>query len=48
MEHTPKNLLIRAVKGGKAQEMEALRKMTETIHGDLTLEKLLYPQKGDV
>ena len=48
MEHTPKNLLIRAVKGGKAQEMEALRKMTEAIHGDLTLEKLLYPQKGDV
>lgn len=48
MEHTPKNLLIRAVKGGKKQGMENLRNMTEAIHGDLTLEKLLYPEKGDV
>lgn len=52
MEHTPKNLLIRAVKGGKKQSRQALKQMTEAIHGDLTLEKLLYPdgaeQKGDV
>ena len=44
MEHTPKNLLIRAVRTGKQQPVDALKKMTEAIRGDLTLERLLYPQ----
>ena len=44
MEHTPKNLLIRAVKTGKKQSAESLGRMTEAIRGELTLEKLLYPQ----
>ena len=44
MEHTPKNLLIRAVKTGKPRTSAGLNKMTEAINGKLTLEKLLYPQ----
>lgn len=44
MEHTPKNLLIRAVKTGKKAPVEELGKLTEAINGNLTLEKLLYPQ----
>ena len=44
MEHTPKNLLIRAVKTGKKQSAESLGRMTEAIRGELTLERLLYPQ----
>lgn len=44
MEHTPKNLLIRAVRTGKQQPVDALKKMTEAIRGDLTLERLLYSQ----
>ena len=44
MEHTPKNLLIRAVKTGKKQSTDSLAEMTEALHADLTLEKLLYPQ----
>ena len=44
MEHTPKNLLIRAVKTGKKQSAEPLGRMTEAIRGELTLEKLLHPQ----
>lgn len=44
MEHTPKNLLIRAVKTGKERTAEKLEEMTEALHAELTLEKLLYPQ----
>lgn len=44
MEHTPKNLLIRAVKTGKKQSTDSLAEMTEALHADLILEKLLYPQ----
>lgn len=47
MEHTPKNLLIRAVKNGKKQNTEALKTMTEAINGELTLERLLTDKKGD-
>ena len=43
VEHTPKNLLIRAVKTGRPRSGEALKEMTDAIHGHLTLEKLLYP-----
>ena len=43
MEHTPKNLLIRAVYTGKDSEnaAEALKNMEEALHLNLTLNKLL-------
>lgn len=41
MEHTPKNLLIRAVKNGEGQKSEILRKTIEALHVQPTLEKLL-------
>ena len=43
MEHTPKNLLIRAVYAGKDSEnaAEALKNMEEALHLNLTLNKLL-------
>ncbi len=43
MEHTPKNLLIRAVYTGKGSEnaAEALKNMEEALHLNLTLNKLL-------
>lgn len=43
MEHTPKNLLIRAVYTGKESEnaAEALKNMEEALHLNLTLNKLL-------
>ena len=47
MEHTPKNILIRAVKTGRSRSGEALKEMTDAIHGHLTLEKLLYPDGFD-
>lgn len=47
MEHTPKNLLIRAVKTGRSRSGETLKEMTDAIHGHLTLEKLLYPDGFD-
>lgn len=47
MEHTPKNLLIRAVKSGKEQSTDKLKKMTEALNGELTLEQLLYPRDNE-
>jgi len=44
MEHTPKNLLIRAIKTGKKQSTEALGELIQAIDGELTLEKLFYPE----
>ncbi|MBU5482461.1 class I SAM-dependent methyltransferase [Blautia sp. MSJ-19] len=44
MEHTPKNLLIRAVKTGKCRPVQELAQLTDAVHGHLTLEKLLYPE----
>ena len=46
MEHTPKNILIRAVKRkngkkAKAASAAAFENCTEALHADLTLEKLL-------
>lgn len=41
MEHTPKNLLIRAVKNGKEQQAEGLRETMEALHVSPVLEKLL-------
>jgi SAM-dependent methyltransferase len=43
MEHTPKNILIRAVKGRdiqKEKEQDALIRMTEQLHIETTLQKL--------
>lgn len=49
MEHTPKNLLIRAVKSEKNEktENEKLQKMLDTFTIHPTLEKLLEAQKED-
>ncbi len=41
MEHTPKNILIRAVRKGKKGSMRAYETIAEAMHGDLTLYKLL-------
>lgn len=43
MEHTPKNLLIRAVYTGKKnrEAAEKLKKMESELNLDLTLNKLL-------
>ncbi len=44
MEHTPKNLLIRAVYTGKTcsqEQIEARRQLAEELHASLTLEKLI-------
>ena len=45
MEHTPKNLLIRAVKKGRKMAgkglTESLKSLTELAGGGITLEKLL-------
>lgn len=43
MEHTPKNILIRAVKkeGFRKKTGTELNELTTAIHGELTLEKLL-------
>ena len=44
MEHTPKNLLIRAVKTGDKASVAKLSQMTDAFNRHLTLEKLLYPE----
>ena len=44
MEHTPKNLLIRAVKTGRRQPSDGLGVMTEALNAELTLQRLLYPE----
>ncbi|MCF0133306.1 MAG: SAM-dependent methyltransferase [Blautia sp.] len=44
MEHTPKNLLIRAVKSGKRNQNRNLEEMMKALHAVPTLEKLLYPR----
>ncbi|HIZ23288.1 MAG TPA: SAM-dependent methyltransferase [Candidatus Blautia faecigallinarum] len=41
MEHTPKNLLIRAVKTGNKKNMDGLRRMLDELHADPTLLRLL-------
>ena len=44
MEHTPKNLLIRAVKTGRRQPSDGLGAMTKALNAELTLQRLLYPE----
>ena len=47
MEHTPKNLLIRAVKSGREKKPEKIHKTMEELHVSPMLERLLYPKEGD-
>ena len=47
MEHTPKNLLIRAVKTGNKRKMDDAAELMNALHIRPTLEKLLYPE-GEV
>ena len=44
MEHTPKNLLIRAVKTGRKKENKNLKDMIEALQVRPSLERLLYPE----
>ena len=46
MEHTPKNILIRAVKTGKEKERSATEEMIQSLHINPALERLLYPNEG--
>ncbi len=45
MEHTPKNLLIRAVKTGNKRKMDDAAELMNALHIRPTLEKLLYPER---
>lgn len=45
MEHTPKNLLIRAVKTGRAVEHEDVHKLMESLNVSQTLDNLLNSPK---
>ena len=47
MEHTPKNLLIRAVKTGKPKDMKSTVQLMKELHINPTLEILLY-REGEV
>ena len=47
MEHTPKNILIRAVKKGKAKDSRDYRKLMEFLHVQPTLAVLQDRGKGD-
>ena len=41
MEHTPKNIMIRAVYQGKEKETAELRQLMSQLHADPTLYRLL-------
>ncbi len=45
MEHTPKNILIRAVKTGKVRSAEKVVEMMNALQIRPTLERLLYPEE---
>lgn len=52
MEHTPKNILIRAVKTGKKKSRDSFADSMKALHVNPTLDRLLYPdesasQKGE-
>ena len=44
MEHTPKNILIRAVRQGKPQKQQGLSELIEELHAEPTLLRLLKEQ----
>ena len=46
MEHTPKNLLIRAVKTGKKKNRESFADSMKALHVNPTLDRLLYPEES--
>jgi hypothetical protein len=49
MEHTPKNLLIRAVKQGKKKEnRKEIEAILEAIHAEPTLYRLLLEKNPNV
>ena len=49
MEHTPKNLLIRAVKQGKKKEnRKEIEAILEAIHAESTLYRLLLEKSPNV
>ena len=45
MEHTPKNLLIRAVKTGNSKEIKDAARLMKELHISPTLERLLYHEE---
>ena len=46
MEHTPKNIMIRAVRQGKPQKQQGLSELIKELHAEPTLLKLLKEQKS--
>ena len=48
MEHTPKNILIRAVKTGRKKDKKDRQDMMEALHVRPTLERLLYPENDSL
>ena len=45
MEHTPKNILLRAVKFGKPKQTQALTKLMEELHISPTLAALMREER---
>lgn len=46
MEHTPKNILIRAVKTGKKRSRDSFSDTMKALHVAPTLDRLLYPEES--
>ena len=46
MEHTPKNILIRAVKTGKKRSRDSFSDTMKALHVTPTLDRLLYPEES--
>ena len=46
MEHTPKNILIRAVKTGKKKSRDSFSDTMKALHVAPTLDGLLYPEES--
>ena len=46
MEHTPKNLLIRAVKNDNRKNMKNTEELMAALHVSPALERLLYPEEN--
>ena len=46
MEHTPKNILIRAVKTGKKKNRDSFAGAMKALHVNPTLDRLFYPEES--
>ena len=46
MEHTPKNILIRAVKTGRKRDRDSFSDTMKALHVAPTLDRLLYPEES--